>query len=335
MHDLAGRGVDDRLVVHAELFVGDRVAKRVVEVGAAGDPLLHRLVEELVAAPTVGLGAIQRDVGFLEHRLGGLAAVDAHHDPDAGADARLTAAARKGLLERADDPRGDRVDLGERDLLAQDDELVAAEPSHGVDTADQAGDALRGRDEQLVARPVAHRVVDLLEAVEIDEQHRELMSGPARACERLIHPVVQLHSVRQTGQRIVQPARGFELDEPRGPIRRPRQHLAEDRGGRQRDNDALQRGRAVPPFGEDPAEHRRAEHRDARRRTPALRQTAPRDDDDEEHRIDAQCLFDAREVMQLVGAREQGDGAEDHEPPERTRVQPPGQPVDRRRRAAW
>ena len=80
-------------------------------------------------------------------------------------------------------------------------------------------------------------------------------------------------------------------------------------------------------FGEDPAQHRRAEHRDDRRSTAALRETTPRDNDDEEHRIDAQCRFDAREVMKLVGACEQRDGAEDHQPPERARMQPPGQRV--------
>ena len=107
----------------------------------------------------------------------------------------------------------------------------------------------------------------------------------------------------EAGQRIVQPARGFELDEPRGPGRRPRQHLAEYRGRGQRDHCALERGLAVTTLDEHPAQHGCAERRDQRRRAPALRQAAPRDDDDEEHGIDTQGRLDAREVMQLVGAR--------------------------------
>ena len=57
------------------------------------------------------------------------------------------------------------------DVLAEDHELVAAEARRGVAGAQHVLEPPRDVDEQLVAGPVAERVVDDLEAVEVAEQH--------------------------------------------------------------------------------------------------------------------------------------------------------------------
>ena len=54
-----------------------------------------------------------------------------------------------------------------------------------------------------VAGGMAEHVVDLLEAVEIDAQHREASSGAAGALERRGEALVERRAVRQVGQRIV------------------------------------------------------------------------------------------------------------------------------------
>ena len=59
------------------------------------------------------------------------------------------------------------------DALGDDRELVAAEAGHGVAAADDAAQPLAHPDEQGVARVVAVGVVDRLEAVEVEEHHRE------------------------------------------------------------------------------------------------------------------------------------------------------------------
>ena len=58
-------------------------------------------------------------------------------------------------------------------------------------------------DQQLVARPVAHRVVDELEVVEVDEEdpHDAALVGGG---ERPLDPVPEQHPVREPGERVVE-----------------------------------------------------------------------------------------------------------------------------------
>ncbi len=68
--------------------------------------------------------------------------------------------------------------------------------------------------QQLVAGLVAERVVDLLEAVEVDEQRRALGAAPAGAREHLLDPVEDQRPVGQTGERVVQRLVPDALEQP-------------------------------------------------------------------------------------------------------------------------
>ena len=57
--------------------------------------------------------------------------------------------------------------------------------------------------QQQVADRVAERVVDVLEAVEIEEQHGELAVPPMRAGDRLSDAIGEQRPVGQAGQRVV------------------------------------------------------------------------------------------------------------------------------------
>ena len=63
------------------------------------------------------------------------------------------------------------LDVGE--VGAQHDELVAGEPGDGVDGAGRLLEAAGDRAQHLVADEVTLRVVDDLEAVEVDEEHAD------------------------------------------------------------------------------------------------------------------------------------------------------------------
>ena len=65
----------------------------------------------------------------------------------------------------------------------QDDELVAAEPGDGVRAADDVLQARAERDEEVVAGLVAERVVDRLELVDVEQQHRDERLRALRAGE--------------------------------------------------------------------------------------------------------------------------------------------------------
>ena len=96
----------------------------------------------------------------------------------------------------------DRVQVAV-DVGREHDELVAADAGDGVHRS-QDGDQLVGDPSQHgVARGVALRVVDLLEPVEVDEEHGGAPTGALRVRQRLVDAVDEERPVRQAGQRVV------------------------------------------------------------------------------------------------------------------------------------
>ena len=98
--------------------------------------------------------------------------------------------------ERPAELLGDPAPDGERaavalDALAEDGELVAAQPRDGVVRADGRPDP-RGRLAQhVVAGAVAEAVVEALEAVDVDEQHGDAAVAVAAPLQRVLEAVVE------------------------------------------------------------------------------------------------------------------------------------------------
>ncbi len=85
----------------------------------------------------------------------------------------------------------------------QDRELVAAEPGDGVDLAHGARQAAADQHEQAVADVVAEGVVDLLEAVEVEQQQRRTGAVPLpHLLERLGGALGEALAVGQAGERV-------------------------------------------------------------------------------------------------------------------------------------
>ena len=76
------------------------------------------------------------------------------------------------------------------DAGLDDGEFVAADARHRVDLAHAMAKPRRHHLEQLIAHRMAERVVDALEAVEIEKQHRELVAA-ADAGQRLGEPLAK------------------------------------------------------------------------------------------------------------------------------------------------
>ena len=160
---------------------------------------------ELEQIASLRLGAVHGDVGVLHQRLTRLAVLGEHCDAHAGRHEQL---APVDLHRHADGLAHflrdvyrvlDAVDVGR-----QHHELVATHARHGIGFAQRALHARGHRLEHLVAHGVAEGVVDDLEAVEVDEVHRE----PAPVATRLIdgeRQVIQEQlAIRQTRERIVE-----------------------------------------------------------------------------------------------------------------------------------
>ena len=91
-----------------------------------------------------------------------------------------------------------------RQARQHDAELVAAEPGDGVLGAEPLGDPSTDLLEELVARLVPERVVDLLEAVEVEQQRGRDRSVAQRLPRDLVEPVGEKRAVGEVGEDVVQ-----------------------------------------------------------------------------------------------------------------------------------
>ena len=108
-------------------------------------------------------------------------------------------ASSTGADERVQQPLGDLLAVVVVDVLEQHRELVAAEPRGEVAGAHRGGDPVGDRHQHRVAGRVAVLVVDRLEVVEVEEQHRRLA---ALAPQRLAEAAQELRPVAEPGERV-------------------------------------------------------------------------------------------------------------------------------------
>jgi hypothetical protein len=105
-------------------------------------------------------------------------------------------------------------------------------------------------DQEQVTEMVAQRVVDLLEAVEVEQEQGQRLALAGRGAQGLGEAVVEQHAIGQTGERIVDRlmAQPVLLDLGGGDVAhdRDQQPLVLDHGRAERDLDR-ERGAVMPP----------------------------------------------------------------------------------------
>ena len=99
--------------------------------------------------------------------------------------------------------RADGRILGVRDPRKQDHEFIPALAAHGVRLPPASDQALCDRLQQFVADEMSHRVVDALEAIQVQKQYRELLVVAFRGGDSLLDAVGQQHAVGQAGEKVV------------------------------------------------------------------------------------------------------------------------------------
>ena len=186
----AGLELDDRLVVQAQVAARRRPARRSASActrssrsWCIADSNRTNSVRSEVFARYIARSAL------LQQLVGRLVAALVERDADRRAERHLTAVELEVVGEHAAHPVGHphRARLG---LLAGDEdaELVAAEARDEVAGTDAVLEPLADEREQPVADGVTLRVVDGLEAVEVEEEHGDAVDvgvGRApRACAR-------------------------------------------------------------------------------------------------------------------------------------------------------
>jgi hypothetical protein len=125
-----------------------------------------------------------------------------HGDADARAGRDLHLADRDGLAQRLHQPLAGGPGTGDVGHRGDDDELVPAEPGDGVGRPAALPQPAGHGDEHLVSDGVPEAVVDVLEPVEVDEEHREQVL-PVEALQPRLQPLHQGRAVRQAGELVV------------------------------------------------------------------------------------------------------------------------------------
>ena len=202
--DAPGRKIDQRLVVRPQHIVLDGVAQIDLDLAAALGAGVHLGFEEAEGATKVVLGARQRHVGVLQQLVGLVAVARRHRNADAGADHHGMAVEQIGIADRFQQPpRQQHRILGARHAALDDREFIGVEPRQHVFLAQRRAQPLGDAAQQLVADAVAERIVDRLEIVEAEHQHRHLVGAAPRVQQEVVHLLAQQGAVRQSGQAVM------------------------------------------------------------------------------------------------------------------------------------
>ena len=166
-------------------------------------PRAQLVVEQRVLVAAGVLGPVEREVRLAVEVAGAAGRVVGDRDAQAHRRHQRLGGRTEvvGPAQRLQQPGRHGVHrLGRRQPLDQDDELVAAEPRHRRVRAAHGLDPVRDLHEQRVADLVAERVVDRLEPVDVEQQHRRDAAGAVQPGQCLVEPVVEQRPVRQPGQ---------------------------------------------------------------------------------------------------------------------------------------
>ena len=164
------------------------------------------LGDEFDAASAVALDHVHLAIGHREQLVRIQRAARRDRDADARADRkraivvdedRLVEAAQQFMCRR-------NGRLFAVEVFEQQHELVAGEARDRVGGAHLALKVVGERDQQPVAVGVAVRVVDVLEVVEIDEEHRTVGRVALGARDGAGQPLAQQRAIGQVRQRVVE-----------------------------------------------------------------------------------------------------------------------------------
>ena len=153
---------------------------------------IHRGFKKTIGLPAAFLGLIHGSVGVFQQRLGFGAVVGVDADADAGRDVKLMFLDQMGVRHGLEQSfRGDGDILGVGDFREQHDEFVAALPADRIRTAYTAFQAAGDRLQELVADRVAERIIDVLEAIEVETEHRDVSEISSFQGDRLRDAIIQ------------------------------------------------------------------------------------------------------------------------------------------------
>lgn len=160
--------------------------------------------KDAVSVTALGLGLVHRQIGILENFVHVLAMRADQRDAEACRGVDPVAGDVDRVGQGGYDPSGQGFrfrNVG--DPLLQKGELVAAEAGQGRVLVDQQLQPLGDRLQKLIADIMAERIVDGLEAVDIQKVQRMHAPRPCRLQQQRLDAVRQIGPVGQAGQPVM------------------------------------------------------------------------------------------------------------------------------------
>ena len=200
--DGPGGNVHLRLVVQAEVAPHQSLAHGVVQLHAGQQIHVHLALVETHRGTAMLLDAVHGVIGIFDELSHVLPVSGIHRHTDAAGDDEAHVITLKRLRQHFQNALTDdftRVHIG---LVQDDHKLVTAQAGHGVIGAQAFFDAVGHLHQHHVAKTVAQGVIDVLEAVQVNEHDRKAMVVALRHGNGLLDPLTQHHPVGQASQRI-------------------------------------------------------------------------------------------------------------------------------------
>jgi hypothetical protein len=216
--DLAGRQVEDGLVLESEQAIGEGGGERIDDLLLAVGAGSGKVVEHVDPVPAIAFGLIHGVVGVTDER-GGCVACGAEPNPDAGGQRHCAPADVEFCAEQIEGVAGQSARLCEGEHTSADEhELVAADTGDDAGCAqvspESAGDAL----ERDVSCGAPGSIVDPFEMIDVDDRDSDTvlivgvseddLQAFARArrvgelCQRIVSRPVRKDQLHRFGCRV-------------------------------------------------------------------------------------------------------------------------------------
>ena len=203
--DAASDNVHLRLVVQRQMSPRHRLAQMRLQRQALARCLRHLFMEKAPCAAPTCLGAIHRSVRALQQRLSAIGVARKHTNANAGTGHHLKSIGRRPRhghrSEQLTRHRSGTLRMAQ--VAHHHRHLIARHTPEQVARAQRRMHLQRHVFEHCIAGCVAIAVVDVLEAIEVNLQHRQHLARSGR----LLHSRVQLldkpRAVGQASQRVV------------------------------------------------------------------------------------------------------------------------------------
>ncbi len=180
-----------------------------------------------VGVAPAALGRVHGFIGHPQQSLGVAAMIRIHRNADAQTKLQRASGGLQRGIERAQYSLGDAAFESGWKAFGQHHQFIPTHPRQQLARTAYRGQALRHGDQHGVADVVAEGVVDLLEAVQIQIQHRHPTAVAIGTRQCRVELLVQAHRIGKAGQCVVF---GAKLQRPGGRTALGRVVQAHDRG---------------------------------------------------------------------------------------------------------